>query len=142
MIEKNGICPIRKWILYLLPAFLGLAFLIYVNFFERGRVLLWLCPFYESLGVACPGCGATRCVTAIFRLELAAAYRYHTVVFVVFFIMLFSYIYAGYVLLRHNRFIQIDNAVPGLILAVILLYTLIRNLPGLPELVETLQPAP
>jgi hypothetical protein len=41
-----------------------------------------VCVFHEFTGLACPGCGATRCVRLIFRGELLAAFLMNPMVFV------------------------------------------------------------
>ena len=45
-----------------------------------GAVVLWkglLCPIKYITGIACPGCGMTRALRAVLRLDLAAAFYYH-----------------------------------------------------------------
>lgn len=39
------------------------------------------CPFYRIFGIPCPGCGMTRAFLACLRLDFAAAWRYHPMVF-------------------------------------------------------------
>lgn len=39
------------------------------------------CPFYRIFGIICPGCGMTRALFACLRLDFAAAWHYHPMVF-------------------------------------------------------------
>ena len=43
--------------------------------------LLTGCPFRFLTGIPCPGCGMTRAVWALIRLDFSAAFRYHPLVF-------------------------------------------------------------
>lgn len=38
---------------------------------------LWQCPFRKYLGLDCIGCGASRSLDALFRLDLVEAFRYN-----------------------------------------------------------------
>ena len=40
------------------------------------------CIFYEITGFKCPGCGVTRMIVSISRLEFAAAFRYNPFLFI------------------------------------------------------------
>ncbi len=44
-------------------------------------VALVRCPFRFLTGISCPGCGMTRALLALLRGDLAAAYDYHPLVF-------------------------------------------------------------
>lgn len=39
------------------------------------------CPFKYVLHFDCPGCGMTRAILCLFRLDFAAAFHYHPMVF-------------------------------------------------------------
>lgn len=39
------------------------------------------CFFRHFFGIICPGCGMTRAVLSVFRLDFAAAFRYNPLVF-------------------------------------------------------------
>ncbi len=40
------------------------------------------CIFYEITGFKCPGCGVTRMIVSISRLEFAAAFKYNPFLFI------------------------------------------------------------
>lgn len=39
------------------------------------------CIFQKLFGIACPGCGMTRALASVLRLDFAAAFNYHPMVF-------------------------------------------------------------
>ena len=41
------------------------------------RLLDWPCVFTYVVGLPCPGCGMTRALLAVLRLDFAAAFSYH-----------------------------------------------------------------
>lgn len=41
----------------------------------------WRCPILAVTGHPCPGCGMTRALTALLRLDFAAAWGYHPMLF-------------------------------------------------------------
>ena len=44
------------------------------------------CLYVATTGLLCPGCGSTRMLLALLRLDFGAAFRYNPVVFVLFWI--------------------------------------------------------
>ncbi|MCI8650646.1 MAG: DUF2752 domain-containing protein [Anaerotruncus sp.] len=55
-----------------------------------GIVILssYRCPILWTFGVSCPGCGMTRAVFALLRLDFVAAFRLHPLVYVLPFYLL------------------------------------------------------
>ncbi len=39
---------------------------------------LYKCPLYELFHIPCPGCGMTRACKALLRLDIRAAFQYHS----------------------------------------------------------------
>jgi hypothetical protein len=46
----------------------------------QGSVLPIACPFHELTGLDCPGCGSTRALGALARLDLASAFDHNLLV--------------------------------------------------------------
>lgn len=75
----------------------GLIFVLYLilNLFHAG------CPIKFITGVSCPGCGMTRAILSVLRLDFAGAFHYHPLFFlapVMFFLFIFQdYIKPGVV---------------------------------------------
>jgi hypothetical protein len=53
---------------------------IYAQWAVGGGALAVDCRWLRWTGLPCPGCGATRCLAACGRLDLAAAWQWHPLV--------------------------------------------------------------
>lgn len=56
----------------------------------------WFCPFYDGLGIPCPGCGFNSAVISLLHFDFAAAFYHHPLVFVFGFYVL-CYVYQRYI---------------------------------------------
>lgn len=61
-----------------------------VVFWVFGRLGIG-CVFQALLGIPCPGCGMTRAVLALLRLDLAAAFAYHPLVFAMPYVLVYLF---------------------------------------------------
>ncbi len=57
----------------------------------------WFCPFFDGIGIPCPGCGFTSATKALLRGDIQAAYFHHPLVFLAPFGIVY-YIYTRYIL--------------------------------------------
>ena len=62
----------------------GLAVLamLFAGAYLSASILGWGCPVQHFTGVPCPGCGLSRALFALLRLDFAAAFRYHPMIYV------------------------------------------------------------
>ena len=62
----------------------GLAVLaaLFAGAYLSASILGWGCPLQHFTGVPCPGCGLSRALFALLRLDFAAAFRYHPMIYV------------------------------------------------------------
>jgi hypothetical protein len=73
-----------------------------------------ICLFHEFTGIACPGCGATRCVRDVFRGDLTSAFLMNPLVFLTGILFVVYDCYAAIILaLRLPRF-RFDEVPPFL----------------------------
>lgn len=71
---------------------LALLLLVYFGVVYTVFPLLgWDCVFLTFFGVPCPGCGMTRAAKALLRLDLAAAWHYHPLVFAMPYVVLYLF---------------------------------------------------
>ena len=87
------------------------------------------CIFRMITGLLCPGCGITRCLTALADLQLKKAFSYNQYVFfagpiILFLIIKNDIIYVRYGNRRSSKF---DNALILICIITGLLYAVIRN---------------
>ncbi len=71
---------------------IALFALIFIAFFELN--LKWECVFKKFIYIACPGCGLTRSLRAIFSFDLIASIKYNILGIPVFLIVLSTMIMA------------------------------------------------
>lgn len=67
---------------------LFLVILVLLNFF-------YTCPFRLILGISCPGCGMTRALHSMLRLDFSGAFHYHPLFWTI--PLIFIYLFAKYI---------------------------------------------
>ena len=70
----------------------GLLVLLILGALAYASALLfgWNCPIKYLTGVPCPGCGLSRALAALLRLDFRAALRFHPMVFVLPTVVLYA----------------------------------------------------
>lgn len=86
------------------------------------------CPWNQAFNISCAGCGATRMVISILKLDFYQAFRYNPLMFSI--VVLF-FIYCIYVLIarlfKFSYYKLNINALWGLLILVVL-FTVVRNI--------------
>ena len=99
--------------------------------FLRGGHLL--CPIYELTGIYCPGCGSGRAARALLRGDLAAAFGHNALALplglVCGGVLGWEYLRVVFPGLGLKK-VQLSDRFGGAVLALLLLFTLLRNLPA------------
>lgn len=88
------------------------------------------CPFYQITGLSCPGCGSTRAVLALLRLDIAGALSYNLMLPVCLFYLGFVYVRCAVSCLKTGKFTY-RSPIPALdwiVLTAILLWWIVRNI--------------
>lgn len=81
----------KRKLLVLVKQFVILVFLlIFAGYYQ--------CPIKKFLHIECPGCGMTRAVYALLRLEIKQAFQYHSLVWI-------PVICGGYTMFREKIYI-------------------------------------
>ena len=85
----------------------------------------WLpkCMFHQLTGLYCPGCGATRALSAMLHGDIKASLHNNALLFPLLASIAFMIVKPG---------ISIKRPVAIAILAVVLLFTILRNIPVAP----------
>ena len=95
------------------------------------------CPFKFVTGFYCPGCGITRMLYSLLKLDFYQAFRYNPLLFILFPFFLFFFIEDIYSKIKNKT--SLYNKVPNIIyiilLIIIIIYGILRNI--LPYLAPT-----
>lgn len=71
---------LRNWYFRRLLLLLGMAIYFALAFIIMGRTGVG-CVFLYFLGIPCPGCGMTRALRALLRLDFAAAFAWNPLIY-------------------------------------------------------------
>jgi hypothetical protein len=91
-----------------------------------------LCPYRAVTGLACPGCGLTRCVHALLHGNVSAAFNFNPLVFVALPLMMAFAVAPG--VLGESSAARWRARMAWTLLAVILAFWVWRNTPVYPLL--------
>ena len=109
-----------------------LVLLILILYFIFGRItgLYLYCVFHEITGLYCPGCGVTRMLKSIFRLDFVKAFRYNQLVFISLPFIIFLVINDLYCTLKNKKSIyqKIPNYVWYILAIIFIIYGVLRNI--------------
>lgn len=111
-------------------------FLIYF-FLNKHLGFAIVCPFHYLTKFYCPGCGITRCLFALLRLDFKSAFMYNQLVFILlpFFIIYVAYLCYIYVYNKENIIKDIiPNYVIYILLVIVIAFGVIRNFECFPYL--------
>ncbi len=88
------------------------------------------CLFHLITGLSCPGCGSTRAVLALLRLDIGEAFSYNLLFPVTFLYLIFVYIRSALTYLKTGRFVYRSPApiMDYILLGVILVWWVARNI--------------
>lgn len=91
------------------------------------------CLFNKITHLYCPGCGITRMLFSLIKLDFYQAFRYNPLIFI---LLIFSLLIIAYNLIFHKK-IKFSQNFNYILLAIIVLYGIIRNVPGFEYLIPT-----
>ncbi len=87
------------------------------------------CLFYKITSFKCPGCGITRMLFSILKLDFKSAFFYNPVVFILFPFIIFYIIYQEYIYItKQNNKLKIPNFIYYLIIFVLIIFGILRNI--------------
>lgn len=89
------------------------------------------CVFHDVTGLLCPGCGITRCLFALLRLDFYEAFMYNQLVFILlpFLVALIVYRIYLYIFDKQDKILKkVPNMVWILLLVIVIGYGIVRNI--------------
>lgn len=108
---------LKKYITILTIFILGIIYYIMVRVFHIGIP----CVLYELTHLYCPGCGMTRAIMALSRLEIYQAFRYNSVLFIAVPTLLAEWYFK-----KHGN-IKISARIIVILTIIVLAYGILRN---------------
>ena len=90
------------------------------------------CMFYKLTGLYCPGCGITRMLFSLIKLDFYQSFRYNSLLFISlpFIIYLLGDMFIKFLMYKDNYiYKKISNKVWYILLIIVLFYGIIRNVP-------------
>lgn len=104
--------------------------LIFVTFFFVVLILYKLnipipCLFHRITKLYCPGCGGTRMVISLLKLDIKSAFSYNAYVFILAFLAIVYFI----ICIIRCKIIKIPNLYIYIIIIAGILFAILRNIP-------------
>ena len=118
---------------------IGLIAIIYGVLFKLGIVIP--CVFHEITGLYCPGCGITRMILSILKLDFYQAFRYNNLIFVFLPLIL---VYVCDFLIKWIKsdpnylYKKTSDKIWFILLIITLLFGVFRNVPAFDYLIPTI----
>lgn len=94
------------------------------------------CPFHKFTGLYCPGCGVTRLLFSLIKLDFYQAFRYNPLVFILLIIGII-YLLIKFILKKFNIIIKVPNYVWYILIIIVIIYGILRNIPEFSWLAPT-----
>ena len=90
------------------------------------------CIFHAVTGLSCPGCGISRMLISMLRLDFASAFRYNAAIFILSpaFIVLAVQLISKYIKTGSKALSKRQTAAVTALIILLILFAVIRNLPG------------
>ncbi len=88
------------------------------------------CPFYTLTNLYCPGCGITRCLFALIKLDFKSAFSYNPLIFIMIPFFLIYYLYLVYIYIfdkKNNIINKIPKCASYILLTIAILFAILRN---------------
>lgn len=87
------------------------------------------CLFYEITGYYCPGCGITRLLFSLLKLDFYQAFRYNPLIFILIIITVIYWLVKFILKKFMNISIAIPNYVYYILLVIVIIFGILRNIP-------------
>lgn len=96
------------------------------------------CVFHKITGLYCPGCGLTRMLTSIFKLNFYQAFRYNPLMFIFLILVLVYGIIKLTIKIWLKKEITLNKYLINTLLIITIAYWIMRNIPYFEYLIPTI----
>lgn len=89
------------------------------------------CIFKTITGYDCPGCGVTRMIFALIRLDFQSAFNFNPLVFIYFPFIIFYFLYEDYLYIYERKdkvLSKIPNYVWTILIIITITFGIVRNI--------------
>ena len=94
------------------------------------------CIFHKITHLYCPGCGITRMIISILKLNFYQAFRYNPLMFILTpFLIIYEIIY--YINWLQDKYFKISKKIWYILLIITIIYTILRNINSFNYLIPT-----
>ena len=115
---------------------LGISLFCFIWFFFLYKIE-YECPFLHFFHIYCPGCGGTRMIISLSKLDFYQAFRYNPLLFILLFIGIIYLIIMTIIYIK-KKVIIIPSTKSLIILLIILIgYMILRNISYFSYLIPT-----
>ncbi len=98
-------------------------------FFLYTKINIFIpCLFHQITGLYCPGCGITRCLVSIIKLDFIQAFRYNMLVFILMPLFIFIGIKKYYCWILNKQCIIFSNRFYVFLVVITILFGILRNI--------------
>lgn len=112
----------KKFIIILILLILYLLISSYLNIYIP-------CPIKKITGLYCPGCGITRMLLSLLKLDFYGAFRYNPLVFVS--LPIGIYLYIDYIIKKDKSlYKRLPEKIWYIIIIIFIIYGILRNIPS------------
>lgn len=95
------------------------------------------CPFHNILNWDCPGCGGSRMLISLLKFDVYQAFRYNSFIMLTMPIVITIFTVESYKFIMHNRVSNYLDKILVFYAASLVLFGIVRNLPGFESLLPT-----
>lgn len=119
----------KKRIFYVI---VGIIFTLFLLLFTIKilDIIHFKCIFKKLFNIYCAGCGTTRMIKCILKLEFKKAFMYNPLVFILLIIFLIYLIYFIFIYIKTGKYVFLNYKVLITIGIVLLIYMPLRNIPA------------
>ena len=118
----------------------NLKVIILISFILNVAIILLLeppCPWKKNFNIECAGCGLTRMFISLYKLDIYQAFRYNPLMFCLLVIFIIYGLYILICKIIHKKYYKIKEREMWIILVLVILFMILRNIPGLEYLKPT-----
>ena len=109
---------------------INISFLIIISILILEDIISIPCPFHFITGLYCPGCGITRMIKSILKLDFYQAFRYNQLLFILlpFFIIIIIDLFISIIIKKKSIYKKIPEYVWIIIVIILIIFGIIRNI--------------